>query len=466
MLFEEAITHWRDKRGIGTALIPPLLNPRVMLLSILQRMYNRSPTIKVLIVVNSFSERREIIDFLTTQPDSDENNSEFKELLNNGYIKILTVNYISTSKDYVSPSLLVLYNLDSINSTLIDYLKRSLFKLVILTKLLADVNERVELYKVCPILDDFKTEEVAALRANSPVEEHQIGISITDDNDLKLLKYYNDYITTSLSIFGNFDVMQEIRRGNSDLNISAMEICTKLAYENGWNEHLDMNIELNRSIDELFNPNSLRDRVLLTYENIRKRSVFLSDYKSKLEEVYNIVKENQDKKILVISKRGEFANEITEYLNQSFPNEVCGNYHDKVDPIPAVLENGDPIYYKSGRQKGQRKYFGAQAQQKYFQDKFNSGKINVISTSCSPDSKLSIDVDIVIITSPQCMSMQEYIYRLDKLGFPSGKITLYTLFIKDTQEEKMLEDKIRGNNHKIVQNLQNSENNFEFSASC
>ena len=75
--FENAILHWRDAQGIGTALIPAPLNDKVMILGVLQRIYARSPTCKTLIITNNFQERQDIIEFLTHQEDEDNN----KELL-------------------------------------------------------------------------------------------------------------------------------------------------------------------------------------------------------------------------------------------------------------------------------------------------------------------------------------------------------------------------------------------------
>lgn len=79
-IFEDAINHWKDKKGVGTALILPPLNDKVMVLGILQRVCNKSPTAKIIICVNSFDERIAIIEFLTNQKGEDENNNEFKNL--------------------------------------------------------------------------------------------------------------------------------------------------------------------------------------------------------------------------------------------------------------------------------------------------------------------------------------------------------------------------------------------------
>ena len=93
-IFENAINHWRDEKGIGTAIIPYPLNDKLIVLGVLQRMYARSPTLNTVIIAKSFSERQTITEFITQQEDSEENNSEFKELLKSGRLKVFTNGFI------------------------------------------------------------------------------------------------------------------------------------------------------------------------------------------------------------------------------------------------------------------------------------------------------------------------------------------------------------------------------------
>ncbi len=450
-LFEDAANHWRDNKGVGTALILPPLNDKVLVLGILQRVCNKSPTAKIIICVNSFDERIAIIEFLTNQEGEDENNAEFKKLIKDGNIKILTNDFISKSMYVGKPLLSIIYHPISINDGVKTLLEFSKFKLVVMNKLLVNNEDSALLYKLCPLLDDFKQNEINAIRVSSPVEEFRLGVAIPEDSkDGELLKYCNEYIATSVAIFGSFDVMNQARIGNTKLNISAAQICAQIAQENGWNEHLDMSTEFNVQIDELYNPGRLKDRASDTYEVIRKRSNLLSDYDGKLEVIYNIVHDNANKKILIINKRGEFASKVTDYLNNLSETIICGNYHDKVSPIPAVDIYGNPLYYKSGTHKGERKIMADKAQRTFNEAAFNRGDIRVLSTSNSPDKTLCIDVDIVIITSSQCEELKSYIYRLDGLRFRDNKIHLYNIYCKNTMEEKLLDNQTISTNHKVL----------------
>lgn len=450
-LFEDAMNHWKDKKGVGTALILPPLNDKVMVLGILQRVCNKSPTAKIIICVNSFDERIAIIEFLTNQKGEDENNNEFKKLIKDGFIKVFTNDFISKSSYIGSPLLCIIYHPTTIDRGIKALLDFSKFKLVIMNKLLANNNDSALLYKLCPILDDFKQNEINAIRISSPVEDIRLGVNIPEDSEEgKLLKYYNEYVSTSMSIFGSFDIMNQARIGNKDFNISSAQICSQIAKENGWNEHLDMSMEFNVQIDKLYNPGKLKDRASDTYEIIRKRSNLLSDYNGKLDVIYNIIRDNPNKKILIINKRADFANKVTDYINNLSEIIICGNYHDKVSPIPAVDINGNPLYYKSGNRKGERKMMADKAQRTFNEAAFNRGNIRILSTSNSPDKTLCVNIDIVIITSPQCEEIKSYIYRLDNLRFNDNIIHLYNIYCKNSIEEKLLDGQMLSSNHKVL----------------
>jgi hypothetical protein len=460
-IFDNAVNHWRDEKGVGTAIIPHPLNDKFMVLGVLQRVYARLPTCKTVIITNSFSERQTITEFLTQQENSEENNEEFKELISSGKLKVFTDKFIKTANMSFVPYLCIWYHPDEVCNEILNYVSRCKFKLVVMNKLLTNYNDISKIYQIAPLLSDFQQAEVEAIRLSTPVEETQIGIDIpADDNIAKLLKYYDEYITTSITIFGSFDIMQQANTGNQQLNISATQICYQIAQENGWNEHLDMSVEFNLEIDKLYNPNNLKERASKTYEIIRERLKFLSDFEGKLDVILDIVRNNKDKKILIINKRAEFASRVTEFINTFSETDICANYHDKVDNIPATTLDGTPIYYKSGARKGERRMLAAQAQKTLNVEKFNNDLINVLSTNNAPDKDLAIDVDIVIITSPMCEDIKSYMYRLSKIYFRSKRVDLYSLYCRNTIEQKLIERKTILNNHSVKNSFDGNNSDF------
>lgn len=464
-LFINAIDHWRDNKGVGTALIPAPLNDKAMILGVLQRIYSKTPDTISLIVVNNFTERSELIEYLTHQED-EENNNEFKRLIDSKIIKIFTINFINRDDFNMRVNVAIVYHCEEISNNLFNLLNNSKFKLVVLNKLNLDSNNISRLYSVCPLLSDFKQNEIDEIRTSTPVEEMRVGVRIAEDSETyKLLQYYDEYISTSINIFGSFDNIELARVGYAAANVSATQFCYHLAEENGWNEHLDMNIDINVQIDALYNPANIRERALQTYDIMRKRTRLLTDCDAKLDEILKIVEENKDKHILIINKFGEFAAKVTKYINDMSETEICGNYHDRVDPIPAINIAGTPIYIKSGPQKGERKMLAAKAQKTLNEARFNTGYINVLSTNNAPDKDLCVPVDIIIITSPLCEDIESYIYRLSNVVYPNNIIKLYSLYIKDTIEEKRLKNKTISKTHILTENTQKSENsdkNFDF----
>ena len=466
-MLDDAVNKWRDNRCVGTFIMPNPIDARPMILSILQKRYVRYPSAKTLLVVDTWDTRCKLIEYLTTQ-DCEENNDDFKRLIADKNIIVLTRNGVVSDKfrGVNDCDLIILYNLVYYPYKLGIYCSRVKYKLTILDKILEVTQERNSLYKTCPIISNFSQAEFDELRTSTPVEEELIGVDIPEDTEeYKLLQYYNEYISTSLNIFGSFEIMQQARLGNDKFNISANQICYQIADENGWKPNLDMSIDINVQIDAMFNPTNIKERAVRTYECIRSRSELLSNYDGKLDVIDKLVHEHESDKILVINKRGPFAHKVTDHLNMMFGVVICGDYHDHVDPIPELDDRGKPVCYKSGAKKGKQRFLGATAQKTRNERLFRANKLNVLSTNNAPDKGLDADVTVVIITSPQCETIESYMYRLSNVCYPTNKIKLYTIYIKNSLEEKKLQNRVVADTHTIVNKCENvvvSENNFDF----
>lgn len=79
----------------------------------------------------------------------------------------------------------------------------------------------------------------------------------------------------------------------------------------------------------------------------------------------------------------------------------------------------------------------------------NTHKIHVLSCNASPDKNLDVDIDLVIITSPLCDTVENYFYRLSKVRF-AKEVQLYTLYYKGTLEERKLSERTTPPNHTII----------------
>ena len=446
-MFNDAIERWNARNGNGSFLIPHPLDSVRPIYLLLPRLFNRSPTCNVLILVKDFEDKDYIKEYLTNQKNNYD--SIFLNLINKGQIHVLTDSWVADNINLYRPTLTIIYNPISFTFVHLGILDKSIYKLVIITKPL-DGRTKDSFYSCCPIVKEFKQNDVDNIRTNPPVEEYRIPITIKDDtNDAKLLQYYNDNIRMSLNIFGGLDNIKIAMSGNNTNNASSMTYCDKLARDNGWNEYLDMSTEYNQQIDKLYNPIAIKERANSTYEMIRKRARLLANYSNKINAIIDIIDSYKDKKILIINKFADFADELTNNINIKYNKEICKSFHDKLKSIPAIDKDGNPIYYKTGAKKGKQKIMGVTNQKKLIQQLFNLGKINIISTTNSPDKELNIDVDVLIITSSLCDDIKSYIYRLSKCKF-NIPIILYSLYCENTLEEKTINDKQLSSNHVIV----------------
>lgn len=322
-----------DNKGHGTIHCLRPMQYTNMILVVLKRMLAKNEDLKVFICVDGYDTRRAIVDALNS------------ENINQDHITILSETYINAKYTYVY-DLVIFVGLEKYSLYVNVVGVKSKFHLFIITKNVVNAEQLNELYKHYPPVNiELSSNDINAVNLSSPVEECRMGC-LLELGDKEEYDKYTDFITQCFNIFGDFDNIQRARSGDIKLGISATDFRNQLAIENGWSSELDMTIGFNRQIDECYNPNILLDKATTCYEIIRKRSNLLTDNDVKLSVILDIVKDNSDKQILIISKRGEFAARVTEYLEEN--GIAAGDYHDSIEPKLLVDDNGVPVLYKSG----------------------------------------------------------------------------------------------------------------------
>ena len=461
-LQEKSVYQWRMNKGIGTFIIPAPLDVLRPLLMILPAMYNKSPTMETDIVVADFVDKDKVKDYLLHESEPIHSNV-YSNFITKGLIKILTVSEATDIFSHLNPTLVIIYNPKECLYCYIGLLDKAKFKLVLSSTLFTGKLE--QLNNLVPRVGSYNQASIDEIRSSRPVKETLVPLVINEDSNLKKkLDYYNKEISTAIAIFGDFDTIKMARLGNSNTNSSSMAVCYNIARQNGWNENLDMTIQFNVEIDELYSPNALKERASGIYEIIRSRSLALASSDEKLSYILKIVEDNIDKNILIINKYGDFANEVTKYINDNTHYNSCYNYHDKVENIPAIDDNGNEVLIKSGVNKGKPKMLGVKSQKNLAQKLMNKGAIHVLSTNAAPDKDLAVNIDVVVITSPLCETIETYLYRLSKVQF-AKEIQLYTLYYKSSLEEKKLDERIVPPTHTILNKAEievKSDNNYDY----
>lgn len=461
-LHEQSVYQWRMNKGIGTFIIPAPLDVLRPLLMILPAMYNKSPTIETDIIVVDFVDKDKVKDYLLHNSEPVHSNV-YSNFITRGLIKVLTVSEAADTFSDLNPTLVVIYNPKECLHYYVGLLDKAKFKLVLSSTLLTGKLEQIN--NLIPRVGSYNQASVDEIRSSRPVKETLVPLVIDEDSNLKKkLDYYNKEISTAISIFGDFDTIKMARLGNSNTNSSSMAVCYNIARQNGWNENLDMTIQFNVEIDELYSPNALKERASGIYEIIRSRGLALASSDEKLSYILKIVEDNIDKNILIINKHGDFANEVTKYINDNTHYNTCYNYHDKVENIPAIDDNGNEVLIKSGANKGKPKMLGVKSQKNLAQRLMNKGTIHVLSTNAAPDKDLAVNIDVIVITSPLCDTIETYLYRLSKVEF-AKEIQLYTLYYKGSLEEKKLDERIVPPTHTVINKAEieiKSDNNYDY----
>lgn len=413
----DVIDGFQKARGQAYVYCFPPLTYIEAIAKVYEKFCNKWATAKTLIVTDTYDTRLKIKSFL------DEHKS----------ITCLTSNYIGMQYHY-EYNLAIFIDVDDI--TKINHVDGT-FKLLIYTRDNMDNNLKTFLNsKFKQIVTTVTANAARVDLIYSPVKETRIGVTLVDKNRTEYNEKDN-YITECMKIFGDLDTIEKCKHGDITNNISAVEFRDTIARNNGWSDQLDMSIDYLKEIDRYYNPNSLYERACNFYRIRAEREQQVLNYELKIDAVLDIVRNNLNKKILIVSKTGELANNISEIINKTFGN-ICDCYHNEIEDRIAVDENGVAIRYKSGANKGKVKVIKSQAISTLTNEMYNNNIINILSIKNSSDVKLDCNCDIMIITSPLCDCIFELKTRFRNVRFNNSPNETYMIYVNNSIESKKL----------------------------
>lgn len=443
-LITQVINGFQNNKGkasiycFSTDVIPKLVY------SVIIPFCKKHPDKQIFIVVDCYNTRKGIYDYLNSQNVNSDN----------GYnIRILSVDFVKPQYHYEYMLTLTVGVNDNL-PIITKLAKESHFTLAILTKNIMNTEFISNVRNILPSIETADL-DIAIRQDNiySPVEEHRYGVELSED-DRAIYNKYTDYITTSVSIFGDLSNIEKCKKGDEKLGISAADFRNSIARENGWSENLDTNVDFMKQIDDIYNPNILFERACTFYTIAKQRRDLVCDNEAKLEVIRNICLDNKDKKILIISKRGEYAAKVTKYLNECL-DLSCGDYHDCIEDTIAVDEMGIPILVKSGVNKGKPRVIGSQARSSLNEKRFNAGLLNILSIKSASNVKLKIACDIVIFTSPLCDSIIDVRTRFTNVSFNNVPTIIYHIYCNSTIENDKLNREKECSTIKVINDTEN-----------
>ena len=411
-------------------------------------MRNKNPTVKVLIVVGKWAYRKEITDYLKD--------------VSVGKLDCITHDYINGKYRY-SYDVVFIVGVNEWTISTNTVVTQNRFSLMLLTADVISNDKLSEISKHLPTVNaNLSSEDINNIRTNTPVEEMQVGVNFVDKEDVDLYNKYTQYITQAIKVFGDFPTIGAARKGSPD-GRSAQQVLNDIAEYNGWSAEMDMSNPFNAQIDKCYNPIVLSEMASTCYDIIRKRAVLVNSNVAKLNVILNLINDNPNKQFVIISKRGEFAASITDYINKNIGN-VCGDYHDKIDKRILVDDNGVPVLYKSGAKKGEPRIVGSRFISSSNLRLYNDKRLRVLSIKNSSDSALKCVTDAIIITSSLCDSVNELKYKFNNIVSNDNKVKVYKLYMIDTIEQNRLNKEVSSELHTIIRDNENvsfSNENFD-----
>lgn len=314
--------------------------------NIILKFHSKNKDDAIFIVVDKYETRKKLVDCFKA------NNMTTEDGYN---IRILSADYVNPKYHY-SYKLIITVGINDKYMLLNHLYDNSKFMISILTENIMDNDFITRTRAILPNINvDNISNKVRNDYIHSPVEEHRIGVDMSD-TDRTIYDKYTNYINDCVSIFGDLKTIEKCKYGDEVLNISATEFRNNIAKQNGWRHDLDTNIAFYKQIDDIYNPNILEEKARNFYSIAKLRRDLCTDNVDKLSVINDICNANKDKKILIVSKRGEFAAQITKFLNDNNQNlsadgivyKICGDYHDCIADCIATDDEGNPIYIKSG----------------------------------------------------------------------------------------------------------------------
>ena len=374
-----------------------------------------------------------------------------------------------TGKQYINPKFnynydcIIIVGINGDEKDDVDKLRKltncSKFTLIVLTESSVTHEMNEFLLRHSTFLKTTVTpNEARAAYLNCPVDEWRYGVPFTPTDQEEYDKA-NKFISESITIFGGLDNIEKCARGDNHLNISASEFRYQFAAENGWTEHLDMRSDYDKSIDDIYNPNALNDRANTFYTITRKRKEIALKNDNKLQIIADIVSKNVDKKIVIVSKDGEMALAIANYLNQEEYQKLgirCGQYHDCIPDTYATDSDGNIMLRKSGKDKGNPIILKSQASSTQYERLYNSGLINVLSIKFATNIKLKIAFDLIIFSDSLTANITQFKTRFANCYCNSVPNQVYRIYTMNSIEERDINKENIGNNVQIMTNM--SEN--------
>lgn len=368
-------------------------------------------------------------------------------------INVFTGNYILSNNIRIKTNTIIVDELHKfygeqsiglINGTYIEY-----DNTLGLTATYYDAQRREKLIsEIFPIIDEIGEEEAIREGYITPFVEFNLSVSLTDKEFAKY-KFFSDKIAKLLPKFGRngLDLATKCIAGGKHSDgrrYNNKQFCFSWAMQQGWRNNLNMDLEHERQINDLWNPNKIMNyaRQLLTY--IRNRKDLLYNSEAKCAVTKELLFKFPEFKSIVFSESTAFADKLHLILNKEEQDTAV------------VFHSNLPTTMLPSPKTGKLIKFGKVRLKRRAMELYSNNKVRVMVACSSLDEGFD-DQEIVLgITASGNSNFNKYQQRNGRVKRnntfnPNKKAMLINLYVKDTQEEKWLTKRQSKSNHKIYE---------------
>lgn len=459
-----AAERWRDSAGKGGFCHPTGFGKMYETINIImKRMIGIDPEADFIIVVNT--------DELRTQW-----RKEIKIYLGEK-VKVLveTINYFQINRLRHTCKLLILdemsmyFSMDrqSIwNGTWVD------FKYLLwLDATPVDRQKRDStFYQMYPPVDTITVDEARDNKWITDFKIFNLGVELTEEEETAY-KAADKLVSDNFNKFGrNFDLVSKCLMGEKVFEngkfmgkVEAFDFCCRVAADNGWKPEYKAYViegfpnglssgakQIITGICAIWSPDKVMGYAKKVMAGIKKRTEIIYTASNKIVATVEIIKAFPNRKTIIFSQRTAFAHATCLAINKEV-GTIAVEYHSELESRPLREKDGEPtliggstfIKYKTGKNAGEAKIFGAETLRKLAIQHIKSGLARVLCTGMALDRGLDVpDMSLAIITGftqnpSQSQQRRGRLTRVDQKD-PEKHSFYVNLYVRGTKEEDFL----------------------------
>jgi hypothetical protein len=205
-----------------------------------------------------------------------------------------------------------------------------------------------------------------------------------------------------------------VRTGTGFTQFSPQYFRRELAYLCGWDEELDISIDIFKDIEDNYNPSAIGEAANAYMRVLKSRKALLATNDDKTQSIINLITDNKDKSIIVWNESYKSSDSIHSKLNALGIRN--GNIHNYVKGVELHDDKGHVIQTSSGSIKAH----GKTGVRKHYIRQYNECVVKVLNIANKQPATIKLEHCDLLILNGYNLDLS-YILRSKILSFTTNK---------------------------------------------